>query len=119
MLGPHGTILARYDKRHLVPFGEYLPARRLLARVGLEKLTEGSLDFSAGTTPVVVTVPGLPAFAAAICYEAIFPESARRARVARVPEFRSDSEQPWMPPCRHQLQRRLMCVWEKVFFGDC
>ncbi len=80
VLGEHGEILARYDKRHLVPFGEYLPARPLLAAIGLEKLTEGTLDFSPGTTPAVLTVPGLPPFAAFICYEAIFPESAREAR---------------------------------------
>ncbi len=114
VLGPHGTILARYDKRHLVPFGEYLPARRLLARVGLEKLTEGSLDFSAGTTPVVVTVPGLPAFAAAICYEAIFPESARRARLAGASFLLNLTNDAWFGsgagPYQHFAMARMRSV---------
>ncbi len=80
VLGPHGGLLAVYDKRHLVPFGEYLPARPLLARLGLRTIVDSSVDFSAGRDGAVIALAGLPAFAPAICYEAIFPETARAAR---------------------------------------
>ena len=41
-------ILARYDKAHLVPYGEYLPMRPLLSAIGLSRLAPGDLDFTPG-----------------------------------------------------------------------
>jgi apolipoprotein N-acyltransferase len=65
-----GNVVAHYDKTHLVPFGEYIPLRDVLP---LKKITPGAIDLSAGQGPHTISLPGLPPFAAAICYEAIFP----------------------------------------------
>jgi apolipoprotein N-acyltransferase len=65
-----GEIVARYDKAHLVPFGEYVPFRDVLP---LQKITPGNLDFTAGPGSQTIKLPGLPAFAPQICYEIIFP----------------------------------------------
>jgi apolipoprotein N-acyltransferase len=64
-----GAVRASYDKTHLVPFGEYLPLRWLIP---FPKLTEGTMDFSAGPGRTTLRVDGLPAFSPLICYEAIF-----------------------------------------------
>jgi apolipoprotein N-acyltransferase len=65
-----GSIVAIYDKRHLVPFGEYMPLRSLLS---IAKLTQGGGDFSPGEGSRSLTLPGLPEASALICYEVIFP----------------------------------------------
>lgn len=65
-----GHIADLYDKSRLVPFGEYVPLKKLLR---LKKLTQGMQDYSAGTGVKTLTVGNLPPFTPLICYEAIFP----------------------------------------------
>jgi apolipoprotein N-acyltransferase len=69
-LDDRGAVVAHYDKAHLVPFGEYVPLRSWLP---FKKITAGTMDLSAGPGPRTIALPGLPPFAALICYEAIFP----------------------------------------------
>ena len=49
-LNDSGRIIGTYDKSRLVPFGEYIPGRDFLP---LEKITDGSLDYSFGPGPSV------------------------------------------------------------------
>ncbi len=72
-----GEILASYDKLHLVPFGEYLPAQSLLTALGFENLTRAKGGLAAGQPPRRnIEITGLPPAVILICYEASFPGAA-------------------------------------------
>ncbi len=69
-----GRPVERYDKIHLVPFGEYLPLEPLWGPLGLKKLTHGMGAFAAGPSPrPLLDISGLPPAIALVCYEALFP----------------------------------------------
>src|SRR5262245_20960667 len=71
-----GSILAIYDKIHLVPFGEYLPFQQWLESIGLQQLTQVQGGFIPGERRRLLAIPGAPSALPLICYEAIFPGEA-------------------------------------------
>ncbi len=73
MIAAGGRLIGSYDKVHLVPFGEYLPLDGLLRRLGLRNFVSVPGGFDRGGARLPFAVPGLPAAAPLICYEAIFP----------------------------------------------
>jgi apolipoprotein N-acyltransferase len=75
LVSPEGDVAGRYDKVHLVPYGEYVPLRSLFPFIG--KLVVGVGDFRAGEGYHPVTMKSIQ-LGVLICYEAIFPEASRR-----------------------------------------
>jgi apolipoprotein N-acyltransferase len=74
LLNGLGQVTGYYDKVHLVPFGEYVPWKRVLFFVN--RLVQAAGDFASGGRPGVLSSP--PArLGVLICYEAIFPELSR------------------------------------------
>ena len=73
-IGSGGDIVDAYDKVHLVPFGEYLPFEPLLERVGLKKIVETPVSFSAGADRAPLALPKGVKALPLICYEVIFPD---------------------------------------------
>jgi apolipoprotein N-acyltransferase len=73
---PDGTVLGRYDKRHLVPYGEYVPFGQFLSK-WIPYLGELGI-FSPGTNDSLL-VMGYVQIGVNVCYEAIFPSLVRRS----------------------------------------
>src|SRR5262245_34553545 len=76
LLNPMGNQISRYDKMHLVPFGEYIPFKRLLFFA--ESLTKQVGDFVPGTDYALSAVDGHK-ISTIICYESIFPNLVRQS----------------------------------------
>ncbi len=74
LLSPEGNIEGKYDKVHLVPFGEYVPLRAVFPFMG--KLVAGVGDFLPGKGFFPLPL-GANKIGTLICYEGIFPEIAR------------------------------------------
>ena len=75
VLNSKGQITARYDKHHLVPFGEYLPFPTLFRAIGFEALVRLRGGFAKGQKPSALPLIKAPPFLPFICYEAIFPST--------------------------------------------
>jgi len=106
-----GVVLGRYDKRRLVPFGEYIPLRPVL--FFLNKLTAGAEDFSSGTGPALFRVGGRPV-AASVCYEALFPALTRDGVLGGATWLVNVTNDAWfgdtVAPHQHLAMARMRCV---------
>jgi apolipoprotein N-acyltransferase len=75
VVSPSGELVSRYDKIHLVPFGEYVPFPNLLFFA--ESMTRQVGNFTPGTEYTLSALDG-NRISTAICYESIFPELVRQ-----------------------------------------
>jgi apolipoprotein N-acyltransferase len=111
LLDGKGIPESRYDKRHLVPFGEYIPLRSVLFFI--RKLTEGGEDFSPGTGPALFPVRGGLA-GASICYEAVFPGIIRDSVLGGATFLVNVTNDAWfgdtVAPRQHFAMARMRCV---------
>ena len=75
VLNPAGEQISRYDKIHLVPFGEYVPLKPLLFFA--ESLTRQVGDYSPGLNYTITDIDG-HRVSIVICYESVFPNLVRQ-----------------------------------------
>jgi apolipoprotein N-acyltransferase len=96
LIAPSGAFLARYDKVHLVPFGEYVPFQALLFFA--KNLTKEVGTFSAGTDRNVfsITQSGVNGkIGTFICYESVFPDEIRQFALNGAQVFVNVSNDAW------------------------
>ncbi len=115
VIAPGGRIVGRYDKAHLVPYGEYLPMRPLLSAIGLSRLAPGDFDFTPGPGPKTIDLGGeWGKVGFDLCYEIIF--SGHVVDEHDRPEFIFNPSNDawfgaWGPP-QHLAQARLRAAEE-------
>ncbi len=118
---PDARLLTRYDKAHLVPFGEYLPMRTILEPIGLSRLVPGDADFWPGPGPQSLPLPatlGRPdlKMGVQICYEIIFSGHVIDAKNRPAFLF-NPSNDAWFGswgPVQHLAQARLRAIEEGI-----
>ena len=125
LLGRDGTLLGRYDKHHLVPFGEYIPLKSSLLFF-LDKLVEGIGDFEAGPGPTTLSFTpkswgaegshgSRPVkFGVAICYEVIFPDLVRQFAANGAEFLVTITNDGWFGPSSAPAQHFAMVVFRSV-----
>ncbi len=69
MFNHEGVKTGVYDKRHLVPFGEYVPFRKWFPFLNP---IVGEIDFTAGQNNALMRLDGIGKIQLLICYEVIF-----------------------------------------------
>ena len=115
-LGPDGTARGRYDKIHLVPFGEYVPASGLLSFVS--PLVREVSSFSRGGDIVVVDLGGVRV-GGFICYEAVFPELVRQFPASGAEVLVNITNDAWYGPtaaaAQHFQMARMRAVETRRF----
>jgi apolipoprotein N-acyltransferase len=71
LFDPQGNVVGTYAKRHLVPFGEYIPFRSLLSDLGVKEINKVPRDFKRGSKPGIFNVAN-SRLASVICFESAF-----------------------------------------------
>jgi len=111
LITPNGRWTGRYDKIHLVPFGEYVPFKDLFSFA--RQLTREVGDFVPGTRRTVFDL-GRYRVGAFICYESIFPGEVRQFAANGAQLFVNLSNDEWFghsaAPVQHLNQARMRAV---------
>jgi apolipoprotein N-acyltransferase len=111
LVSPEGNWTGRYDKIHLVPFGEYVPFKDWLSFAG--GLTKEVGDFSRGMSraPLEAGDAKLGVF---ICYESIFPDDVRQFAAQGAQVFVNISNDGWYGDsgayAQHLKQARMRTI---------
>jgi apolipoprotein N-acyltransferase len=110
-VGPNGTVQSRYDKIHLVPWGEYIPYKALFSFA--EALTHQVGTFEPGTQRVPLQL-GSTRFGVFICYESVFPGEVREFADHGAEVFVNISNDGWFgesgAPEQHLNMARMRAI---------
>jgi apolipoprotein N-acyltransferase len=113
LVRPDGTTGAAYRKMHLVPFGEYVPAKRIFFFAA--PLVEAVSDFSAGETATLLPV-GAHKISTAICYEVVYPDLVRQFVVGGSELLTTITNDAWFgatsAPYQHFEQASMRAIEE-------
>jgi apolipoprotein N-acyltransferase len=111
LVNPRGEWVGRYDKMHLVPFGEYVPFKSIFGFAG--GLSKEVGDFSPGESRAPLQAGG-SSLGVFICYESIFPDEVRQLAANGAQVFVNISNDGWYGDsgayAQHLKQARMRAV---------
>lgn len=111
IFGPHGKVDGVYSKQHLVPFGEYVPLKKLL--FFLEPVAAGIGDFTPGSSKMPLFSDNLRV-GVLICYESIFPVIARNTTALDANMLVNITNDAWYGRSSAPVQSLAMAVLRAV-----
>jgi apolipoprotein N-acyltransferase len=111
VLSPDGEIKGKYNKVHLVPYGEYVPLRNIFPFI--KKLTAGMGDFSAGTGYQPLTIDNKK-IGILICYEGILPFAGRSYKREGAELLINITNDAWFGSTSAPFQHFSMAVFRAV-----
>lgn len=111
LLSPAAEVVGRYDKIHLVPFGEYVPLSSVLFFVN--KLVEGIGEFIPGREATVMEAAGRRV-GTVICFEVIFPEVVRRFAQNGASVMTTITNDAWFGDSAAPYQHFSMVVFRSI-----
>jgi apolipoprotein N-acyltransferase len=112
-VGPDSTVLGRYDKHILMPFGEYIPLEWMLPRQ-VRELSPATASFRAGEGTHVFEVPGKYRFAPLICYEDLVASMSRNATAAGAQFLLNILNDAWYGNTAAPYEHQALALWRTV-----
>lgn len=111
----NGKINKVYKKKHLVPFGEYIPLRSFFEKIGFKKIARSLIDFDRGDEVGVFGFK-IP-FGVCICYEIIFPEIIKEQITLGARWISVLTNDSWYGESLGPIQHFLLAKGKAIEFG--
>lgn len=118
LINADGEVIAKYDKQHLVPLGEYVPFPKIMG-----KFTPIEVDFRAGTESTLFPLKGGASFSTLICFEDTVAPLAVKATRAGARWLVNQTNDAWFDPSaqseQHLAHAVFRCVENRIPMARC
>jgi apolipoprotein N-acyltransferase len=116
VLNNKGNTICQYDKKHLLPFGEFVP--EILLRMGLRKVTSGMVNFSKGSRSRLLNIGNeFPRLNAAICFEIAFPGEIVESKEETIDCILNITNDAWFEESKEIFQHLQIAVFRAIEEG--
>jgi apolipoprotein N-acyltransferase len=112
LMGPAGRLLSRYDKRILMPFGEYIPLASYLPFI--KRLSPETGGFTAGQRVSVFDIGGQAKIGQLICYEDIVAGMPRYTTQAGAEVLLNILNDAWYGNSVAPYQHQALALWRAI-----
>ncbi len=112
LLGPDGVVLGRYDKRILMPFGEYLPLATYFPAI--RAVSPATAGFTAGRDIAVFDLSGKAKVGQLICYEDLVADMPRHSTRHGAEALINILNDAWYGHSAAPYQHQALALWRAI-----